>query len=210
VPRPTRLLLLLALLGAAACQRPRIAITPVFEVVTDAGAQECTAFNDLGCVNFIKFQIAEEGDLTPPTQCITVDKRLNTLCDVTQLEHGTEIFRYDRDARVQIKLWGLRIFPATSCEIVPECPPKSLFYGATDWITAGEVQGGQLPLHVTEAYDCGQKEVYRPRGGRDCYSVCDYSDAVCSMHDGCVCLLQDDAGMPAFGGVWDAVDAGVD
>jgi hypothetical protein len=211
VRRPPPTLLLVAALGAAACARPKVQITPEFDLRTDAGTSlECAAFADLGCVNFIKFQIAEEGDLTPSTQCITVDKRLNTLCDVTQLEHGSEIFRYDRDARVQIKMWGVRIFPATSCEIIPECPYKSLFYGATEYLKAGEVQGGQLPLRITDAKACGQREVYRPRGSRDCYSVCEYSEPVCELQDGCVCLVQDDAGVPQLGGVWENVDAGVD
>ena len=214
MPRPRHLLLLvaaLAALGTAACERPRIAITPVFELQTDAGAVECAAFKDLACVNFIKFQIAEQGDLTPSTECITVDQRLTTLCDVEELAKGTEIFRHAKDARVQIKMWGLRVFPATSCEIIPECPAKSLFSGATDWIKASEVQGGQLPLHITEATDCGLKEVYQLRGGRDCFTVCDYTEPVCSMHDGCVCLLpQQDAGVPASGGSWKLTDGGID
>jgi hypothetical protein len=208
VRRPPHALLVVAALGAAACARPRVALTPVFE--TDAGAGECAAFTDLACVNFINFQIAEKDDLTPSTECITVDKRLNTLCDITQLMHGAEIFRYDKDARVQIKMWGVRIFPATSCEINPDCPPKSLFYGVTDWIKASDVQGGQLPLRIIEATACGQKEVYRPRGGRDCYSVCDNTEAKCVMHDGCVCLIQDDAGTPQSSGAWERVDAGAD
>jgi hypothetical protein len=211
VRRPPPTLLLLAALGAAACARPKVQITPEFDLRTDAGTPlECSAFADLGCVNFIKFQIAEQGDLTPPLQCITVDKRLNTLCDLDQLAKGTEIFRYDRDARVQLKLWGLRVFPATSCEIVPDCPPKTLFAGKTEFVTVGELQDGKLPLTITDAKACGRREVYHPRGNRDCYSVCEYSEPVCELQEGCVCLVQDDAGVRSLGGAWENLDAGVD
>jgi len=206
--RPPLALLVVAALGAAACARPRVALTPVFE--TDAGLGQCAVFKDLACVNYINFQMEEQGNMTPPTDCITVDKRLETLCDVTDLAHGTEIFSYGKDARIKIRMWGLRVFPATSCEINPECQPKILFTGVTDEVKATDVQGGQLPLHIFEAKGCGAKEVYRPRGGRDCFSVCDFTEAVCEMHDGCVCRLQDDAGTPSSGGAWERVDAGVD
>jgi hypothetical protein len=209
--RGPALLLVLFALAAAACARPKVQIAPVFELFTDGGVPlECSDFDDLACVNFIKFQIAEKDDLTPPTECITVDRRLETLCDVTQLQHGTEIFRHDKDAFVQIKMWGLRIFPATSCEIIPECPPRPLFSGATDWIKASEVQGGRLPLRITDAVGCGLKEEYRPRGGRDCYTVCGSTEAACEMHDGCVCRVQDDAGVATPGGNWTFADAGTD
>ncbi len=195
-------LLVLALVAAAGCARPTVHMTTSFDLTTDGGApRECTEFADLACVNFIKFQIEEEGTLTPPTECITVDKRLTNLCDVSELAHGTEIFRYDRDARVRIKMWGLRVFPATSCEIIPDCPPKSLFDGTSDAITAGEAHG-EVPLHITFAKGCGAKEEYRPRGGRDCYRVCDYTEPVCELRDGCVCLLPDsraDGGAPDVG-----------
>ena len=207
--RPLQLLLLVTLVAAAACTRPKVELMPVF-ALGDGGTLECSTFADLACVNFINFQIAEKDDLTPSTECITVDKRLNTLCDVTQLQHGSEIFRYDKDALVQIKMWGLRIFPATSCEINPECPPKSLFSGVTDWVKASEVRGGQLPIRITDATGCGRKEVYRPRGTRSCESVCDFSEPVCSLQEGCVCLIQDDAGTPQSAGNWERVDGGVD
>lgn len=188
--RGLRLLLLFALLGAAACARPQLQLTPVFEVTTDAGVPlECAAFADLACVNFIKFQIEEEGNLTPPTDCITVDQRLTNLCDVAQLARGTEIFRYDLDARVKVKMWGLRVFPATSCEIVPECPPRSLFDGATEEFDLD--RSGDVPLRITFAQGCGAKEVYRPRGGRDCFTVCDFTEPRCELRDGCVCLVPE-------------------
>jgi hypothetical protein len=216
VRRLPRLVLLLAALGAAACARPKVQMTTAFDLRTDGGAPlACSDYTDLGCVNFIKFQIKEEGDLTPSTECIQVDKRLDTLCDVTQLQHGTEIFRYDKDARVQIKMWGLRVFPATSCEIIPECPAKGVFEGETDYVRASDLHG-QLPILITKAEDCGRKEVYRPRGTRDCYSVCDYSEPVCALQEGCVCLIQDDGGVsrdaavPSGNGAWELVDAGVD
>jgi hypothetical protein len=207
--RARRLWLLAALVALTGCARPKVQITPVF--ATDAGVGVCAEFDDLACVNFIKFQIDEEGDLTSPTQCITVDKRLATLCDVTQLEHGAEIFRYDKDARVRVKMWGLRVFPATSCEIVEGCEPKILFSGSSgDYVRASDVPGGQLPLRITRAGACGQKEVFRPRGGRDCYLVCDYNEPVCELQDGCVCLIQDDGGTPSGGGAWERADAGAD
>jgi hypothetical protein len=211
MPRGLVLLVLCALVGGAACQRPKVTLDPVFELRSDGGmSQGCEQFADLACVNFIKFQIAEENSATPATQCMKVDKRLTTLCDLDEVGNGTEVFRQERGDKVQIKMWGLRVFPATSCEINPECAPKVLFYGATDWMPAGDAPGGLLPLRITGATDCGLKEEYRPRGDRDCYSVCDYTEPVCDMADGCVCALQDDAGVPARAGNWAAVDAGGD
>ena len=209
--RPLLTLLLCAAAALGACARPKVQLTVDFQLTTDGGAPlECSTYADLACVNFIKFQIEEDGNLTPPLDCITVDKRLATLCDVTQLEHGSQIFRYDRDARVRIRMWGLRVFPATSCEINPECQPRILFTGVTDWAKAGDVPGGKLPLTITEAHDCGRKEYYEPRGTRTCDSVCQYSPPVCDMHEGCVCLVQDDAGTPRSNGAWEPLDAGVD
>jgi hypothetical protein len=206
-----RLLLLGALLAGLGCQRGPVALDPVYEVRADGGAAlQCEQFADLACVNFIKFQIAEEGSPTPATQCLKVEKRLTDLCSLDQLATGTEVFRQDRGANVQIKMWGLRVFPATSCEINPECEPKVLFYGATDWLPAGDTVDGVLPLRVTGATSCGAKEEYRPRGNRDCYSVCNYTEPVCTMTAGCVCAIAEDAGVPESGGSWVRVDAGTD
>ena len=209
--RPLLLLLLLAPVTLAACARPKVQLTLEFQLTTDGGAPlECADFHDLACVNYIKFQIEEQGNLTPPLDCITVDKRLDTLCDLTALQHGTEIFRYEKDATVRIRMWGLRVFPATSCEIMPECQARILFTGVTESVKAGDVPGGKLPLTITSAADCGQKEVYRPRGTRDCHSVCDDTEPVCSLQEGCVCLVQDDAGTPQSAGNWERLDAGTD
>jgi hypothetical protein len=193
-----RALLLLALLPLAACQRPQVALELVFDVVPDGGTDAgCAAFADLACVNFIKFQLDSP---TMPTQCLKVQKRLTTLCDVRDLATGAELFRPGQDDTVTVKIWGLRVFPATSCEINPECEPKVLFSGQSDAVRAGGVNGGTLPLHITSVAGCGPREEYLPRiGGKECAEVCTNGAPVCVLAEGCVCTVDADAGAPRSG-----------
>ena len=220
LPRPEAVATLLAatlVLCFCGCERSEVKLDVEFPVAKDAGADAgCAAFADLGCVNYVKFQLSNLAGTHMATECLKVEKRLTTLCDLKSLARGTALFREDRGETVQVKMWGLRVFPATSCEVNPECDARILFSGSSDWVKLGEVAGGSLPLRVTSAQACGPKEVYRPKGDRDCFAVCDYTEPVCDMSDGCVCLMPetgapDGATSGSFGpdsGVWVLLDAG--
>ena len=152
----------------------------------DAGT--CAGITDLSCVNYLQFSIDDGTGFT--TQCVKVTQVLTSLCDVASLADGRELFRVDPDREVKIKVEGLRVYPATSCNVNAEnpCQRRLMFSGETPRVRIGDLAGQSIPLVVTVSELCRGQEQFFPLGsGETCEMVCGGEKVVCAIQDGCLC-----------------------
>jgi hypothetical protein len=197
------LLVALALAAAAGCDRPQARLRFTYDLRADGGGPGvCEQVTDLGCVNFVRFQLSAKGGTEILTNCVKADQRLTNLCDVEELGRGAELFNRDPDDNVVITMEGLRVFPATTCEITAACPPRELFSGIAGPLRVGDHAGGTIDLTVNRAGACGDPEEFRqPSGTQTCDEVCETflpgNRVVCPppgsgidyVEGGCVCAI---------------------
>ncbi|HEY3352994.1 MAG TPA: hypothetical protein VGQ83_07075 [Polyangia bacterium] len=205
---------LAALAGTAACERPQARLAFKYELKDQSGDPvECERFADLGCVNFIRFQLSAKGGTDMLTHCVKVERRLGTLCDLPTLAQGTELFNRDPDDTIVVTMSGLRAFPADTCEFTAACPPRELFSGIAGPKRIGDLAGGTLEMTVRQCTDCGAREEFRQlAAGQTCEDACETgrpgNAVVCpppgsglsDVQGGCVCRVapaQTDAGVDA-------------
>lgn len=172
-----RLALAVALL-AAGCRASETQLAIRFE-----GA--CEAQKDLSCVNYLQFTLEDEKGFS--TECIKATQSLSTLCDVAALADGRELFRSDPDALVRVEVKGMRVFPATSCDVQNACPPRVIFSGVTEERRASDLAGSPFPLTIKLVEPCGAKEQFWP-GATNCAAICGAGNVVCDgISGGCLC-----------------------
>ena len=149
----------------------------------DAGT--CAEVTDLSCVNFLRFSVDDGEGFS--THCVRVTQGLASLCELASLADGRELFRLEPDREVEIKVEGLRVFPATSCE-ADGCQRRILFKGQTAKVRIGELAGQSIPLVVSMQEPCGAKEQFFPlRQGQTCAEICGVDLLICGIEDGCLC-----------------------
>ncbi len=190
----TRIALLALLALAAACRsaQTELDLDPGGDASacapSDAGSPGTDAgSDDLGCANFLEFTVDDGSSFS--TRCIKLSKALHGLCDLKDAADGQELFSLSPGSRVRVSVKGLRVFPATSCDVSAACAPRTIFEGTTDWIRIADVAGGAVHLPVALAEPCGAPEVFffKP-AGRTCDSVCtDHAKMVCEIQGGCLC-----------------------
>src|SRR6185503_1958948 len=103
----------------------------------------CEAVTDLGCVNYVQFTVNDSTGFS--SHCVKVDKRLDNLCDVAKLADGRELFKLPPETRLPIGLAGMRVFPATGCDL-QACAPRILFSGETAGGHLGDYAGRDIEL----------------------------------------------------------------
>ncbi len=154
----------------------------------DAGVDDAGApLSDLHCVNFLQFRVDDGTSFS--TYCIKLEKRLETLCDLANVADGRELFKLDPSAGVTISVQGLRVFPATSCDIDAVCPAREIFSGDTGAVRVKDLAGKPVDLPVAMTEPCGAPEVYFPKSSDEsCDSICGTAaKAVCDLSSGCLC-----------------------
>ena len=191
------LVALVALVACAGCARSQTTITLNYELRDESGAPlSCRDLQDLGCVNFVRFQLSRQGGSDMLTHCIKVDRSLATLCDLETVALGTELFSGEPDDIIVITMQGLRAFPAETCELTAACPPRELFSGIAGPRRLGDLVGGTLVMNVTRCGACGAAEEFRARAsGATCAATCASDALVCpppgsgleDVQGGCLC-----------------------
>jgi hypothetical protein len=167
-----------------ACKEREAQLRVTFPEAPDGGT--CDAQTSLRCVNYLQFTAGAGGDFV--SHCMKVDVTLDTLCDLTKLADGTELFKLPPETPLPITLQGLRVYPATSCSSAT-CAPRLIFAGTTaETGRIGDWAGAVLDIPVTVAQPCGPPEVFYflPPGGT-CAQVCE-GEIVCDgVQGGCLC-----------------------
>jgi hypothetical protein len=204
---------MLLAVSLASCQRRQVSIVLGF----DAGVGSCADVKELSCVNFIRFELRTgrdepgEGQGHQYVNCVPLmGTRFETLCDVSTLGMGQELFRRSPDEEVELHIAGLSHFPMTSCENLEACPDRVVFRGRTARVRLGDLIGGSVPLIIHELAPggCGLgRYVIRPQLDGGCSDAeCEsggYRRLVCPVNvsevpdiDGfCVCEAKVDGGL---------------
>ena len=92
------------------------------------GAGGCQAQTDLKCVNYLQFSAGNDDGFR--SGCAPIDVVLGNLCDLVQLAEGQELFKLPPETMLPIRVAGIRVFPAISCN-AGTCAAKTIFSGAT-------------------------------------------------------------------------------
>jgi hypothetical protein len=145
-----------------------------------------TGYNLVSCVNFLEFKVDNSGEFS--THCIKLTQEILSLCDLKLVADGRELFKIDPNSEVKISVRGLRVFPATSCDVDPTstCQNRVIFAGSTDLVRIGDLVGGLLELPVTVSEPCGPPEQWFEKGDQSCADICDV--VVCDgIQGGCLC-----------------------
>lgn len=196
--RAASLALIVSLALAAACSDRQTRIRLTFPTV-DGGT--CMDQTNISCVNYLEFTAGDDVHGFS-SDCARVPISLETLCDVGKLAEGQELFKLSPDTRLPIRLSGIRVYPAVSCN-AGECPAKQIFAGQTDATgTVGDHVGQTLDIPVTLTVPCGVPEqfFFLPPG-TTCAELCGGTDQVVCDHvqGGCLCLQPTMA--PTQGGI---------
>lgn len=155
----------------------------------DAGAGGCQAQTDLKCVNYFQFSAGNDDGFR--SGCTPIQFALGNLCDLVQLAEGQELFKLPPETMLPIRVAGVRVFPAISCN-AGTCPAKTIFSGATleSGAPIGNYAGQVLEIPVTVNMPCGTPEQFflLPEGST-CTEVCHRPDLlVCdNVAGGCLC-----------------------
>jgi hypothetical protein len=169
----------------AACSERQTHLKITFDV-PDAGA--CDQQTNIKCVNYLEFTAGDDVSGFS-SSCTRVDVSLDTLCDVAKLAEGQELFKLSPDTKLPIRLAGIRVFPAVSCN-AGECPSKTIFSGATaETGTIDQYAGQTLTIPVTLTQLCGPPEAFffLPAGST-CTDLCGAGNVVCDhVQGGCLC-----------------------
>jgi hypothetical protein len=170
-----------AALAGGGCQSRQTALTVTFP---DGG---CETVTDLGCVNYLLFTVNDSTGFS--SHCVKVDKRLDNLCDVAALADGHQLFQLSPDTRLPIGLTGMRVFPATGCDL-QACAPRIIFSGETMSGRLGDYVGRDIPLPLAVRQSCGpSEEFFFLPPGTTCAQLCgSASQVVCDgIQGGCLC-----------------------
>jgi hypothetical protein len=184
--RSTAALALCAALALpAACNDRQTHLKLTFPA-TDSGT--CQDQTNIACVNYLEFTAGDDVSGFS-SQCTRVGVSLGSLCDVAKLAEGQELFKLAPGTKLPIRISGIRVFPATSCN-AGECPAKQIFSGATDATgTIGDHVGDTLEIPVTLVQPCGAPEsfFFLPPGST-CEDLCGTGNVVCDqVQGGCLC-----------------------
>jgi hypothetical protein len=150
-----------AIVGALAllcgCKSPQAQITVSFPSAGDGG---CAAQTRVGCVNYLRFTVHDQTGFN--THCVTVPQgqALTSLCDVADLAQGQELFKLSPDTLLSVKLEGMRVFPATSCEPQESCDPRYIFSGTSQSVRLGDIAGGTLEIPLEMVLPCQSEDFF--------------------------------------------------
>ena len=132
----------------------------------------CQAQTNLKCVNYFQFSAGNDDGFR--SGCTPIDVVLGNLCDLVQLAEGQELFKLPPETMLPIRVAGVRVFPAISCN-AGTCPAKTIFSGATveSGAPIGNYAGQVLEIPVTVNMPCGEPEQFflLPEGST-CAEVC--------------------------------------